>query len=69
MGEARRCRACCCWRGVSPAWRRCRMRVGFIGGVPTQEIPHDNMRKAIAKRLTSAKKLLPDSLHHDLTVD
>ncbi len=31
-----------------------------------EEIPHDNMRKAIAKRLTSAKTLIP---HYYLTVD
>jgi pyruvate dehydrogenase E2 component (dihydrolipoamide acetyltransferase) len=31
-----------------------------------EEIPHDNMRKAIAKRLTSAKTLIP---HYYLTID
>ena len=31
-----------------------------------QEIPHDSMRKAIAKRLTSAKTLIP---HYYLTID
>lgn len=31
-----------------------------------EEVPHDNMRKAIAKRLTSAKTLIP---HYYLTVD
>jgi pyruvate dehydrogenase E2 component (dihydrolipoamide acetyltransferase) len=31
-----------------------------------EEIPHDSMRKAIAKRLTSAKTLIP---HYYLTVD
>jgi pyruvate dehydrogenase E2 component (dihydrolipoamide acetyltransferase) len=31
-----------------------------------EEIPHDNMRKAIAKRLTSAKTLIP---HYYLSVD
>src|ERR1700690_2890038 len=31
-----------------------------------EEIPHDNMRKAIAQRLTSAKTLIP---HYYLTVD
>jgi pyruvate dehydrogenase E2 component (dihydrolipoamide acetyltransferase) len=31
-----------------------------------EEIPHDNMRKAIARRLTSAKTLIP---HYYLTID
>jgi len=31
-----------------------------------EEVPHDNMRKAIAKRLTSAKTLIP---HYYLTID
>ena len=31
-----------------------------------EEIPHDNMRKAIAKRLTSAKTLIP---HYYMTID
>src|ERR1700749_2708778 len=31
-----------------------------------EEIPHDSMRKAIAKRLTSAKTLIP---HYYLTID
>ena len=31
-----------------------------------EEIPHDSMRKAIAKRLTSAKALIP---HYYLTID
>src|SRR6202012_2125675 len=31
-----------------------------------EEIPHDSMRKAIARRLTSAKALIP---HYYLTID
>ncbi len=42
------------------------MRVCSILPAPTEEIPHDSMRKAIAKRLTSAKTLIP---HYYLTVD
>ena len=49
--------------GVS---RRCRTRRLFYKPDDYEEIPHDSMRKAIAKRLTSAKTLIP---HYYLTID
>ena len=52
-------------RGI-PASRRCRMRGCSIKAGDYEEIPHDSMRKAIAKRLTSAKTLIP---HYYLTID
>ena len=48
------------------ALRRCRMRGMFYKAGEYEEIPHDSMRKAIAKRLTSAKALIP---HYYLTID
>src|SRR5471032_1235584 len=38
----------------------------FYAAGSYEEIPHDSMRKAIAKRLTSAKALIP---HYYLTID
>jgi pyruvate dehydrogenase E2 component (dihydrolipoamide acetyltransferase) len=38
----------------------------FYAASSYEEIPHDSMRKAIAKRLTSAKTLIP---HYYLTID
>jgi len=38
----------------------------FYAAGSYEEIPHDSMRKAIAKRLTSAKTLIP---HYHLTID
>ena len=42
------------------------MRALFFKPEDYDEIPHDSMRKAIAKRLTSAKTLIP---HFYLTID
>ena len=51
---------------AASALRRCRMRGMFYKAGEYEEIPHDSMRKAIAKRLTSAKALIP---HYYLTID